>query len=169
MDYRVVLVEDETAIVELLGIVLAHPHIELHAAYNGLDGLALIRRVKPDLVMLDVMLPGMDGWEVYDAIRVTPSLVQTPVIMISVVPERPERRQAFLRSEIDLYVTKPFDALRLRRAIAHMLGGEELWGPPSPEVLDVFEKSELPAASKPNKRPAQGPPGVAADAPEREA
>jgi hypothetical protein len=86
-----------------------------------------------------------------------------------VIPERPERRQAFLRSEIDLYVTKPFDALRLRRAIAHMLGGEELWGPPSPEVLEVFEKSELLATSKPDKRPGQAPPEVAADAPERDA
>jgi CheY-like chemotaxis protein len=169
VDYRVVLVEDETAIVELLGIVLAHPHIELHAANNGLDGLALIRRVKPDLVMLDVMLPGMDGWEVYDAIRATPSLRRTPVIIVSVIHEQPERQQAFMRSDIDLYVTKPFDALRLRGAITRMLGSEELWGPPSPEVLEVFEKSDLLAASKPDQRAGQAPPEVSADAPEGDA
>jgi DNA-binding response OmpR family regulator len=157
--YRVVLVEDEMAIVELLGIVLAHQQIELHTAYNGIDGLALIRQVKPDLVMLDVMIPGMDGWAVYDAVRADPLLRQTPVIMVSVIHTRPEHRQAFRRSAIDLYVTKPFDALRLRGEITRMLGSENLWGPPSPEVLQVFERSELLASSKPDNPPGQAQPG----------
>jgi hypothetical protein len=74
-----------------------------------------------------------------------------------------------MRSQIDLYVTKPFDALRLRLAVTRMLGGEELWGPPSPEVLEVFEKSDLLATSKPDKRPGQTPPEAPADAPERDA
>jgi DNA-binding response OmpR family regulator len=163
VDYRVVLVEDETAIVELLGIVLGHPQIELHTASDGPNGLALIRRVKPDLVMLDVMIPDMDGWEVYDAMRADPAFEQTPVIMISVIHERPERRRAFARSKIDLYVTKPFDALRLRGEITRMLGSQELWGPPSPEVLQVFEQSELLAASRPDNSPGQPPPNDPAE------
>jgi DNA-binding response OmpR family regulator len=166
--YRVVLVEDETAIVELLGIVLAHPQIELHTAYNGIDGLALIRQVRPDLVMLDVMIPGMDGWAVYDAVRADPLLRQTPVIMVSVIHTQPEHRQASKRSEIDLYVTKPFDALRLRGEITRMLGSEDLWGPPSPEVLQVFERSELLASSKPDSPPGPAQPGDSADMPERD-
>jgi len=169
VDYRVVLVEDETAIVDLLRIVLAHPRIELHTAQDGPNGLALIRRVKPDLVMLDVMIPDMDGWEVYDAMRADPSFEQTPVIMISVIHERPERRKALARSTIDLYVTKPFDALRLRGEITRMLGGQELWGPPSPEVLQVFEQSDLLAASRPDRASGRTLADGSADRPDHDA
>ena len=125
--YRVVMVDDHREISQLLGIVLRHPALDLHVAEDGFEGLRLIREVQPDLVMLDVMMPGMSGWEVYDAVRADPDLGETPIIILTVVPEQAERRRRFTDSARDLYVTKPFDTLTLRREIERMLGGISLW------------------------------------------
>jgi len=125
--YSVVMVDDHREISQLLGIVLRHPALDLHTAEDGFEGLRLIRQVQPDLVMLDVMMPGMSGWEVYDAVRADPALGETPIIILTVVPEQAERRYRFTDSARDLYVTKPFDTLTLRRDIERMLGGISLW------------------------------------------
>jgi CheY-like chemotaxis protein len=125
--YRVVVIDDHHEISQLLNIVLRHPAIELHTAQDGYDGLRLIREVRPDLVVLDVMMPGMNGWEVYDAVRADPLLAETPIIMVTVVPQPGNRRQQFADSPIDRYFTKPFDTLQLRHEIEQMLGGVTLW------------------------------------------
>ncbi|MBP8972450.1 MAG: response regulator [Anaerolineae bacterium] len=125
--YSVVMVDDHREISQLLGIVLRHPALDLHMAEDGCEGLRLIRQIQPDLVMLDVMMPGMSGWEVYDAVRADPDLGETPIIILTVVPEQAERRHCFADSARDLYVTKPFDTLTLRREIERMLGGVSLW------------------------------------------
>lgn len=125
--YSVVMVDDHREISQLLGIVLRHPALDLHAAEDGFEGLRLIRQLQPDLVMLDVMMPGMSGWEVYDAVRADPDLGETPIIILTVVPEQAGRRHRFSDSARDLYVTKPFDTLTLRREIERMLGGVSLW------------------------------------------
>lgn len=139
MVYKVVSIEDEPEIAELLRIVLDTPEIDLRTADNGTDGLNLIRTIIPDLITLDIMLPGgLNGWEVYDAIRADETLCKTPIIMLSVMREETERRLAFRSSEIDLYVHKPFDTLRLRRDVERMLGGKDLWKPPTPAVARAF-------------------------------
>jgi len=131
MVYKVVSVEDEPEIAELLRIVLGNPEVEVHTADNGRDGLSLVRSIKPDLVVLDVMMPGgMNGWDIYDAIRTAPDTSRVPVIMLSVLREKAERRRAFAGSEIDLYMTKPFDTLRLRKEVERMLGRGGLWQTP---------------------------------------
>lgn len=125
--YRVVVIDDHQEISQLLTIVLRHPDIELYTAQDGYEGLRLIREVRPHLVVLDVMMPGMNGWQVYDAVRADPALQQTPIIMVTVVPQPGNRRQQFADSPIDRYYTKPFDTLQLRHDIERMLGGASLW------------------------------------------
>ncbi|NLX10642.1 MAG: response regulator [Chloroflexi bacterium] len=146
---HVVAIEDEPEIAELLRIVLASPEIKLHTADNGTEGLALIRAVRPNLVMLDIMLPGqMNGWQVYDAMRADETIRQTPAIMLSVLREEPARHRAFADSAIDVYVTKPFDTLGLRREIERLLKRPGLWSPPRPAVAHVFG---LPGTADPSK------------------
>lgn len=125
--YRVIVIDDHHEISQLLGIVLRHPEIELHTAEDGREGLRMIREVRPDLVVLDVMMPGLNGWQVYDAVRSDPALDRTPIIMVTVVPEQAERRRQFANSAIDRYFTKPFDTMQLRHEIERMLGGVSLW------------------------------------------
>ncbi len=142
---KVVSVEDDAEIAELLEFVVGHPQIEMHHADNGLDALTLIREIKPDLVILDVMMPKMNGWEVYDTLRADEAFKHTPVIMLSVMREFSERRRAFVGSDIDLYVTKPFDALRLRREVTRMLNRLDLWEAPKPKVAHtVTDTPETP-------------------------
>ena len=138
---KIVTIEDDAEIAELLCVVLQHPDIAVSTADTGREGLDMVRELRPDLVLLDVMMPGgMNGWEVYDTIRADESLQQIPILMLSVDREAPERRRAFARSEIDSYMTKPFDALRLRREIARMLGREGLWSRNVPDAKCADDK-----------------------------
>lgn len=125
--YSVVMVDDHREVSQLLGIVLRHPAVHLHTAQDGEEGLDLIQQVQPDLIMLDVMMPGMSGWEVYDTVRADPRFSQTPIIILTVIPQHTVRWHHFPPSGRDLYVTKPFDTVALRREIERLLGGVSLW------------------------------------------
>lgn len=127
MTARIVTIEDIQEIGDLLNMVLAHPDIDVYAADDGLDGIDLVVEVVPDLVILDIMLPGVDGWSVYDTIRADSALGYTPVVVVSVLQLPPERRSQFWDSDIDFYMQKPFDALRMRRLIMGILGRSDLW------------------------------------------
>lgn len=124
--YQVVSIEDDPQIAELLSFVLRHPKLTVHTAHDGAAGLALIRTFKPNLVLMDLMMPVMDGWEVYDRMRSDPALCHTPIIIVSVKPITHQRKQVFAQSTIDSYFTKPFDARLLRGAIERMLN-VSLW------------------------------------------
>lgn len=150
MACKVVSIEDEPEISELLRIVLSSPEIEVYSCDNGPDGIQLVQTCKPDLVILDIMLPGMNGWAVYDAIRSDDNIKMTPIVMLSVLREAPERRQAFVGSPIDLYVTKPFDTIRLRGDIERMLGRKGLWPVTKPLIrVEELKPSEVPADKPP--------------------
>jgi DNA-binding response OmpR family regulator len=127
MPWNVVSIDDLPEVGELVQVMLRHPEIVLHQAREGQTGLALIRQLVPDLVLLDLMLPGMSGWDIYDAIRADEELHEIPVIILSVLTVQPERHLQFLDSKIDLYVTKPFDTRQLRRCVIRMLNAPNLW------------------------------------------
>jgi DNA-binding response OmpR family regulator len=141
MAWTVVSIDDIKEVGELVRVMLRHPDISVYHAQDGPSGLALIHEVMPDLVMLDVMLPGMSGWEVHAAIRADDKLRSLPIIMLSVLTAKPEQLLRFEKSAIDLYVAKPFDARQLRRQVCRMLGADILWPstgalptpPPPPE------------------------------------
>jgi DNA-binding response OmpR family regulator len=163
MAHKVVVVEDEPQVVELLRLILRHAEIEVFTALDGKTGLELIRQVKPDLVLLDIMMPHMNGWDVYDAMRTDAELKFIPVIVESVLPERFDRKMTFTESPIDFYFTKPFDTMRLRREVGRMLGNEEMWPPPkprSPRPLTLAAASDFLSAIQP-PAPPPSPPAAA--------
>lgn len=130
MGARIVIIEDIQEIGDLLSMVLDHPEIGIFAAEDGPNGLGLIIDVVPDLVILDIMLPGIDGWVVYDTVRADPDLAFIPVIVLSVLQLPAERRLAFTHSNIDFYMQKPFDAVKIRRLIMTVLDRFDLWDLP---------------------------------------
>lgn len=139
MPYRLVAVEDEIEIAELLRLVLACPQVELYTAATGREGLHLIEDVRPDLAILDVMLPGdLDGWDVFDALRADPAFEALPIIVLTVLRQQPERRELFRDAAHNLFLAKPFDTLVLRGHIERMLGHPHLWRTPSAPLRDVF-------------------------------
>jgi CheY-like chemotaxis protein len=126
MTYTIVYIEDESAIIELVDVVLAHPEIRIISVMNGQEGLKTTRKVKPDIVLLDVMMPDRNGWSIYDEIRHDDSLRNTPIVMLTGQIHKYRIKKEFDRSQIDAYVTKPFDVLTVRQAIEKVLG-RNLW------------------------------------------
>ena len=105
MALNVLIVEDDRNIAELLQMYLEKEGYAVTVAFDGGEGLAKYRTVKPDLVLLDVMMPVMDGWGVCKAIRAES---QTPIIMLTAKGETDDK-VAGLRSGADDYITKPFE------------------------------------------------------------
>ena len=110
MGRRVLVVDDEKNIVDILKFNLEREGYEVLCAYDGGEALEQVREGKPDLVLLDVMLPVMEGFSVLERIRKTDKL--TPVIMLTA---REEERDKVLGLEIgaDDYIVKPFSVREL--------------------------------------------------------
>ena len=113
MAISVLVVEDDRNIAELLQMYLEKEGYAVTIAADGGQGLAKFRAIKPDLVLLDVMMPVMDGWAVCRAIRAEG---QTPVIMLTAKGETDDKI-AGLKSGADDYITKPFE---MREVLARM-------------------------------------------------
>ena len=113
MAISVLVVEDDRNIAELLQMYLEKEGYAVTIAADGGQGLAKFRAIKPDLVLLDVMMPVMDGWAVCRAIRAE---WQTPVIMLTAKGETDDKI-AGLKSGADDYITKPFE---MREVLARM-------------------------------------------------
>ena len=105
MATTVLIVEDEKNISDLLTLYLKKEGYTVHTAADGGEGLSLFRTLKPDLVLLDLMMPVMDGWAVCKAIRAES---QTPIIMLTAKSETDDK-VAGLKSGADDYITKPFE------------------------------------------------------------
>ena len=113
MAISVLIVEDDRNIAELLQMYLEKEGYAVTIASNGGQGLDKFRAIKPDLVLLDVMMPVMDGWAVCKAIR---SESQTPVIMLTAKGETDDKITG-LKAGADDYITKPFE---MKEVLARM-------------------------------------------------
>ncbi len=91
----IVTIEDEPSISDLLNHVLDAPQLDVTHCSDGAEGLDAVRRLRPDLVIMDVMMPEMDGCQVYDAIRNEDDIKATPVLVLSVTGQEFERSRAF--------------------------------------------------------------------------
>lgn len=107
--HRILIVEDDSTIRALLEMaLLGAGYADVSSAARGDEGLDLVRREKPDLVLLDVMLPGLDGLAIARRIRETPELAATRILMLTARTE-PDDIVRGLEAGADDYVTKPFD------------------------------------------------------------
>ena len=117
MAISVLIVEDDRNIQELLQLYLEKEGYAVTVASDGGQGLSKFRSIKPDLVLLDVMMPVMDGWAVCKAIRADS---QTPIIMLTAKGETDDKVSG-LKSGADDYVTKPFEMKELLARIEAVL------------------------------------------------
>ena len=117
MAISVLIVEDDRNIQELLQLYLEKEGYAVTVASDGGQGLAKFRAIKPDLVLLDVMMPVMDGWSVCRAIRADS---QTPIIMLTAKGETDDKVTG-LKSGADDYVTKPFEMKELLARVEAVL------------------------------------------------
>jgi DNA-binding response OmpR family regulator len=123
---RVVIVEDDRASLDLFSAYLEGTGIDLVKARDGPDGLALVREHVPAAVLLDIRLPGLDGWELLTSLKADSTTAGIPVIVVTIVDER-SRGLALGASE---YLIKPVARDQLLGALSRV--GLALAGGPSP-------------------------------------
>ena len=104
MAKKLLLIDDDLTLIRLLKRYLDNAGYEVESATSGLDGLRTMYQFQPDLVVLDVMMPGMDGWETCKRIR---EISEVPVIMLTAKDTEADKIKGF-RGGVDDYVTKPF-------------------------------------------------------------
>jgi two-component system, OmpR family, response regulator VicR len=119
--WRVVCIDDEPEVIDLIRLILSQEGIETIGAESGPDGLEAIRREKPHAVLLDLMLPEMDGWDVYKALKAGPSTRDIPVIVISAKAQPIDRALGLQVAGVDAYLTKPFRPQELLDCLANVL------------------------------------------------
>lgn len=117
---KVLIIDDEPVIRELLETLLAGEGLELLFAENGETGLKLAQEFQPDAILLDVMMPVMDGYETCRQIRATPGLSEVPIIILSALADR-EARLSGLRAGADDFLTKPFDAVEMKVRVKNIM------------------------------------------------
>ena len=122
---KVVCVEDESEIIDLIRLILGRKGFDLIGATGGLEGLETIRRVKPDLVLLDLMMPDMDGWEVYQQMKADPELKNIPVIVVTAKAQSIDKILGLHIAKVDDYVTKPFGPQELLQSVERVLSAKE--------------------------------------------
>ena len=117
MAKSILIVEDDNNIADLLRLYLEKEGYQATIAADGTQGIDLYRKLRPDLVLLDVMMPGVDGWGVLRAIRQDS---QTPVIMLTAKGETTDKVSG-LKQGADDYITKPFEMKEVLARIAAVL------------------------------------------------
>jgi two-component system response regulator VicR len=118
---RVVCIEDEPEMIDLVKLILGRKGFDLIGANGGREGLETVRRVKPDLVLLDLMMPDMDGWEVYQKIKADEELMNIPVIVVTARAQSIDRVLGLHIAKVDDYITKPFGPQELLQSVERVL------------------------------------------------
>lgn len=119
---RVVCIEDEPEIIELVRLILGRRGFDVVGANGGLEGLELVAREKPDLVLLDLMMPDMDGWEVYQRMKSDEALRDIPVVVVTAKAQSIDKVLGLHIAKVDDYITKPFGPQELLESVEKILG-----------------------------------------------
>jgi DNA-binding response OmpR family regulator len=110
-------VEDEPEMIDLIRLILGRRGFEVKGAAGGLEGLKMIRQEKPDLVLLDLMMPDMDGWEVYQQMKADEKTKGIPVIVVTAKAQSIDKVLGLHIAKVDDYITKPFSPQDLMNSV----------------------------------------------------
>lgn len=119
---RVVCIEDEPEMIDLVRLILGRKGFDVIGANGGVDGLETVRREKPDIILLDLMMPDMDGWEVYQQIKADSSLRDIPVVVVTAKAQSIDKVLGLHIAKVDDYITKPFGPQELLESVEKILG-----------------------------------------------
>ena len=123
MSTLILVVDDDQDNVTIAREILLSRGFEVRVAYNGPSALASVEQQRPDLVLLDVMMPQMSGIQVLDRLRANPATAGVPVILVT-AKDQDEDILAGYKYGADYYITKPFSAKQLLYGIGLVLGTE---------------------------------------------
>lgn len=121
---RVVYIEDELEMIDLVRLILTRKRFEVLGASGGREGLDLARKELPDVVLLDLMMPDMDGWEVYQQLKADETTRNIPVIVVTAKAQNIDKVLGLHIAKVDDYISKPFAPKDLVDSLERVLEGK---------------------------------------------
>ncbi len=119
-------IEDEQEMIDLIRLILSRRGFEILGANGGKEGLEMIRKTHPDLVLLDLMMPEMDGWEVYQQMKADETTRDIPVIVVTAKAQSIDKVLGLHIAKVDDYIAKPFSPQELLASVDTVLGRKQI-------------------------------------------
>jgi DNA-binding response OmpR family regulator len=119
-------IEDEQEMIDLMRLILSRRGFEILGAKGGKEGLEIIRKNHPDLVLLDLMMPEMDGWEVYQQMKADETTKDIPVIVVTAKAQSIDKVLGLHIAKVDDYIAKPFSPQELLASVDSVLGRKQI-------------------------------------------
>jgi DNA-binding response OmpR family regulator len=114
---QVVYIEDEQEMIDLVRLILSRKGYEVIGANGGRQGLDLVRQQIPQLILLDLMMPDLDGWDVYQQIKADDAVRRIPVIVITAKAQSIDKVLGLHIAKVDDYISKPFSPQELIESV----------------------------------------------------
>lgn len=122
---RILCIEDDPEMIELVRLILERRGFLVAGAEGGKAGLTSVMQTLPDLVLLDLMMPDMDGWDVYQKMKSDASTRHIPVIIITASAQTIDREFGIHIAKVEDYLVKPFSPQDLLASVDRVLGGNQ--------------------------------------------
>ena len=120
-DKRILCVEDDPAMTDLVTLILKNRGYTVESAQSGKEGLAKIHEFDPDLVLLDLMMPDMSGWDVYQSMKADEAMRNIPVIVVTAKAQNIDKVLGMRIAKVQDYITKPFSPAELIDRVERVL------------------------------------------------
>jgi len=120
-DYSIVYIEDDSEMTDLVSLILSRRGYNVTAINSGRAGLDVVIKEKPNLILLDLMMPDMDGWDVYQQLKASPLTNTIPVIIITAKSQAIDRVLGLHIAKVDDYISKPFRPQELIDSVEKIL------------------------------------------------
>ncbi len=114
-------IEDEAEMIDLIRLILTRRGFDVRGANGGKEGLEIMRREHPDLILLDLMMPDMDGWEVYQQMKADDTTKNIPVIVVTAKAQSIDKVLGLHIAKVDDYIAKPFSPQELLTSVDNVL------------------------------------------------
>lgn len=111
--------------IDLIRLILGRRGFDVSGASGGKAGLQAVRETYPDLVLLDLMMPDMDGWEVYQQMKADEATRHIPVIVVTARAQSIDKALGLRVAKVDDYITKPFSPQELMNSVERVLANEK--------------------------------------------
>ena len=114
---HILCIEDEPEMIDLIRLILGRRGFDVVGAAGGKEGLEKVRQEPPDLILLDLMMPDMDGWEVYQQIKADEKTKNIPVIVVTAKAQSIDKVLGLHIAKVDDYIAKPFSPQELLNSV----------------------------------------------------
>ena len=118
-------IEDEPEMIDLIRLILNRRGFDVRGASNGEEGLKIIQEEHPDLILLDLMMPDMDGWEVYQRMKADEAMKKIPVIVVTARAQSIDKVLGLHIAKVDDYIAKPFSPQELLNSVDNVLAARK--------------------------------------------